>query len=50
MQGDADAGFEAEDGFEDDGAALDCHGEECKLAAITAVFDQPSFLCLNVCR
>lgn len=38
VQGDADAGFEAEDGFENDAAALDCHGKESKLAAVTAVF------------
>lgn len=34
MQGDADAGFEAKHCFENDVAALDCDGEECKLAAI----------------
>lgn len=37
MQSDADAGFETEDGLEDDVAALDCHGEECKLAAVTTI-------------
>lgn len=39
VQGDADAGFEAEDSFEDDAAALNCHGEECKLAAVAETLD-----------